>query len=496
MNAPVLRLGRYALTIAAAAAVAASNAYAQTQYTATPILSPIKGLYATTVGINASGVVVGNQIDWDTPVGGFTFDRGVWTDLGGLRYVDAPVVTGINDLGQIAGYFLYGGGAFRITDGAMTDINPSGASQSTAMGINVAGDVAGGYWLGNQRRAFANVAGTFVDLGTLGAETWAYAINSFGDVAGSSGIGWGSRAVRWSNGTMQDLGTLGGSTSYAIAINASGEVVGMSSLANNATERAFIYTDGAMRDLGTPAGLKSNAYGINSVGHVVGFFATESQDTRAFVYADGQVHDLTDLVVSGIGGAVVHRANAINDAGQIAADVCTLDGCFGVRLDPIAPPSVPAVEYYHSGFDHYFVTADAAEIAKLDSGLTGGWARTGSSFDVSLGPRAGTRPVCRFFSTSFAPKSSHFYTPSAEECALVKRNLHWQFEGVAFYAAVPDAAGSCGAGGQPVFRLYNNGRGGAPNHRYTTSTAVRDQMITNGWIAEGSGAAGVAVCAG
>ena len=47
--------------------------------------------------------------------------------------------------------------------------------------------------------------------------------------------------------------------------------------------------------------------------------------------------------------------------------------------------------------------------------------------------------------------------------------------------AVPDSAGNCAAGMQPVFRLYNNGQGGAPNHRYTTSLAVRSQMLAKGW---------------
>ena len=31
----------------------------------------------------------------------------------------------------------------------------------------------------------------------------------------------------------------------------------------------------------------------------------------------------------------------------------------------------------------------------------------------------------------------------------------------------------------PVFRLYNNGQSGAPNHRYVTMPAVRDQMLAS-----------------
>jgi len=50
------------------------------------------------------------------------------------------------------------------------------------------------------------------------------------------------------------------------------------------------------------------------------------------------------------------------------------------------------------------------------------------------------------------------------------------------------------ASGAPVYRLYNNGHGGAPNHRYTTNTAVRAQMLAQGWIPEGYGALGVMMC--
>jgi len=60
--------------------------------------------------------------------------------------------------------------------------------------------------------------------------------------------------------------------------------------------------------------------------------------------------------------------------------------------------------------------------------------------------------------------------------------------------AVPDGAGNCAAGTQPVYRLYNNGQGGAPSHRYTTSLAVRAQMMAQGWASEGSGDDGVTMC--
>jgi hypothetical protein len=62
--------------------------------------------------------------------------------------------------------------------------------------------------------------------------------------------------------------------------------------------------------------------------------------------------------------------------------------------------------------------------------------------------------------------------------------------------AVPDLiTGACPAGTQPVYRLYNNGMGAAPNHRYTTSLATRAAMLAQGWVPEGYGADAVIMCA-
>ena len=80
---------------------------------------------------------------------------------------------------------------------------------------------------------------------------------------------------------------------------------------------------------------------------------------------------------------------------------------------------------------------------------------------------SGSANVCRFWSgQSFAPQSSHFYTPFDWECAIVKANPRWLLEGEVFAMMLPDATGACAAGGiVPLYRLYNNGQGGAPNHR-------------------------------
>jgi hypothetical protein len=162
------------------------------------------------------------------------------------------------------------------------------------------------------------------------------------------------------------------------------------------------------------------------------------------------------------------------------------------------PPAIAtAVEYYYAAWNLYFETAFPPEIAALDGGAFGGvWQRTGQTFSVWSDPSGSplATSTCRFFSTAFAPKSSHFYTPFADECATVMTEPAWQFEAIAFYVALADGNGACPAGTVPLYRAYNQGMGGAPNHRYTTNLAVLNQMVAAGWVFEGNASTMVFAC--
>lgn len=161
-------------------------------------------------------------------------------------------------------------------------------------------------------------------------------------------------------------------------------------------------------------------------------------------------------------------------------------------LAAAAPPT--AVEFFHAGYRHYFVTAFAPEAAALDANPASGWRRTGETFALAEPGTPGTVPVCRFWSgATFAPLSSHFYTADAQECAGLRAGTAWRDEGEAFAMALPDAGGGCAAGTRPLWRFYNRGTTGAPNHRFTVSPDVRAAMLAEGWTAEGAGT-GVAGC--
>ena len=167
---------------------------------------------------------------------------------------------------------------------------------------------------------------------------------------------------------------------------------------------------------------------------------------------------------------------------------------------PPTPPSVVvAVEYYRAVADHYFITADPGEIAKLDSGQFAGWSRTAQIFGVySAADYAlpNHSPVCRFYGRPEAGIDSHFYSASPTECqAVIDRFASaWIKESDdVFSVTLPNpVSGDCIAGTQPLYRLYNARRDA--NHRYTTSLAIQAQMVAAGWIAEGYGPQSVGMC--
>jgi len=181
-------------------------------------------------------------------------------------------------------------------------------------------------------------------------------------------------------------------------------------------------------------------------------------------------------------------------AGRIYAETYT--GVYRADLGSGVPAGRRrAIEYYHANFNHYFVTAEAAEIAALDAGLFAGWVRTGEGFPVADASAAGSTPVCRYFGAGFAPISSHFYTPFASECDVLNADPKWHFETMAFGLALADAGShGCPTGTRALRRLWNGGMSGAPNHRYTTNKWVFDTMIAEGWVFEGYGTTLVFAC--
>jgi hypothetical protein len=126
------------------------------------------------------------------------------------------------------------------------------------------------------------------------------------------------------------------------------------------------------------------------------------------------------------------------------------------------------------------------EAAMLDQGGLGpDWHRTGLTFRAYPASATAGREVCRFFGTAIGP-SAHFYTADAAECAAVKANPHWAYEGIAFRALLPTAA-TCALGTQPVIRFFWPGADVSQSrHRYVLDAATLAAMRALAWIEEGA----------
>jgi probable HAF family extracellular repeat protein len=173
--------------------------------------------------------------------------------------------------------------------------------------------------------------GTMLDLGTLGGTFGsAQCANNRGQVIGVSSLAEnpfacftgepGCHPFLWEHGVLTDLGTLGGDNGTPIWINEAGDVVGWADLPGSQTSHAFLWRKGVMTDLGTLDGF-SHATAINSRGQIVGYFhlndRTDPPFRHPFIWEKGgPMLDLNTLIPANSGLELV-TADNINERGEI-----------------------------------------------------------------------------------------------------------------------------------------------------------------------------------
>jgi probable HAF family extracellular repeat protein len=320
-------------------------------------------------------------------------------DLGVLAGDTASYAYGVSDGGQVVGTSrsvpLGADGderAVRFNPGAApTNLGLGAGSNgysSNATDVNDAAQIVGGTVSGLNYVPFVRSATGSVATFTLPApynlSGEARAINDAGAIVGYSGSPAGdSGFIRSASGTLTPVG-FGNSMlpyNYAWDVNDGNQVVGEGF--NSAGEyHAFLWQSGAVTDLGTLPGMgSSEAYGVNNSGAVVGRVEPpdgEPGSTRAFLYRDGAMVDLNDLIPA-TSGYFVADARAINDRGAVAAVAFTPAGAVhAVLLVPTAS-ATGRVFYNNSAFDGRdpaATPADDAAVAPDKVALTGSAAPT------------------------------------------------------------------------------------------------------------------------
>jgi probable HAF family extracellular repeat protein len=296
-------------------------------------------------GLNDAGLVVGiSQTgdtdplgeDWSCEFRGFFWEDNVMRGLPTLGG-NHGFATGVNNRGQIVGW------AETAVEDETCDENSTQVLQFRAV-----------LWepkSGSSDRIKATELVPFGDDATSAAT----AINDDGLAVGISGrcdqaVGRFSaqHAVLWDkNGRPTEIPNLGGTTWHTpMDINRQGDVVGFSNPDEPGDEvgdfisRAFLWINGSATavDLGTlDDDLFSEAFAINAAGQVVGISFGGAAGARAFIYENGELINLNDLV--DIAPDVLLSAQDINEAGQITGRV--RDGVTGEVFAFVATPIEP-----------------------------------------------------------------------------------------------------------------------------------------------------------
>ncbi len=287
-------------------------------------------------GINAFGHVAGHhekcsdQLDqafyWTPRTGMVDLEMPAGTNSSEAADIEGTRIVGTFDLdgdGLSGLGFVYDSGTAEFTNlGTLP-----GGTRSEAFAVNSAGQIAG-YW-GNKVigpwQTFIWENGEMIDLGPSigGLHNRGFDINEAGAITGWAGAGnvIDSHAFIWENGKVIELPFIpDGFTSEGRAINNHLDVVGWGrkfdeKLQSN-VRRAFLWTDGRMIDLGVlPGRTESFGYGVNDAKQVIGLSWDFGSNGSPFIWQDGVITDLNDLVPPEI---TIGEAWAINNAGEIA----------------------------------------------------------------------------------------------------------------------------------------------------------------------------------
>jgi probable HAF family extracellular repeat protein len=298
-------------------------------------------------GLNNAGDVVGYSYDtgFNFPTSPsntepFLYHNGKMTLLPGS--IDFRPQA-INDAGQIVGNAAFSNDAEVVVNGKIQKLAPQ-LSYSQVVAINNIGQAVGN---ANITKINGDIESALFYNGSVQSmgPGRAAAVNNSGVAVGSFLDPTNNRyAVLFRNGVVTDLG-FPGIQPHATAINDAGQIAGYSSdspTPGGGGSHALLDDQGVFTDLGILLNARNSmANAINNLGEVVGAFTGDSGVGRGFVYRDGKVENLNDLISGFPIGWGITSGVAINDSGQILAVGLNLSGREYMHALLLTPSDVP-----------------------------------------------------------------------------------------------------------------------------------------------------------
>ncbi|MBL1217833.1 MAG: hypothetical protein D8M59_10095 [Planctomycetes bacterium] len=321
----------FILISAGAVSCCAAGALAQVEYRVEPIPFPDGARALGAVGLNNSNEVTGGALI-DTQVHPYLYSDGQPTILDQVPGINTSGLA-VSDASHVSGW-MYEWGVIWPTaflwDGSgnhfLTDPDDS---YTYGQGMNDSDQVVGFYYPPNAHPngdAFVCTDGEYYNLGSGQAED----INNDGIIVGQINRYFGATAVWEPNGNGGwDRTVLDGL--LATSVNESGTMFVGAGPIESYFEQAACWnrTDGewVRTDIGDwdPQVTASIAHDVNDSEQVVGDFQSFEDPDRGWLYENGQVTWLTDLLAPQYAGWEITRAIQINESGVVLAEG-SLDG--------------------------------------------------------------------------------------------------------------------------------------------------------------------------
>ena len=272
-----------------ALAVAATGPAQTPSYTFTTIDFP-NAISTAARGINDGGQIVGYFSD-SSGTHAFLLSDGIFISI---DYPSASSTQGrgINSAGEIVGYFTDSVGThgfFRDTGGNFSPaIDAPGATKfgTFALGINdVSSQIVGDFFVATgQQQGFLDSGGSFttIDVPGIMHSTAATGINNRSQIIGYSDMKDGFLDT---GGSFETIDVPDSNYTFPFGINGAGQIVGFFGVILCEPKKpthGFLFSGGSFNTIDVPGATQTCAYGINSTGHIVGLFS-DTVGTHGFL---------------------------------------------------------------------------------------------------------------------------------------------------------------------------------------------------------------------